>query len=340
MSEGEEHKYKKWGRKELDFLKGNYKDLSDKEIAKELNRTIWSVKNKRVRDGLKKETRWSEEEVNFLKSNYKDMTAKEIADKLGRTEWAIRGKVREMGLKKVKKRTKDEKKFLKKNYPVMENKEIAKKLGRPPYQIRVMASSLGLKKKKLRINSKQREVIEGCLLGDGGLYIARKNAHFYYGSIKQGHTDFISGVLDDVNLEHNTSYNFENSEFQLRTPVSPTLTKMYNNWYENNKKCKISKEFELTPIKLLLWYIGDGSYQSKINRCRIYTKNFNKKRIKNLISQLDFKLRIYEKEHHKGGKMYTIATIKESVDSFFEYINTKYGYPKCYNYKFQEKKNE
>ena len=48
--------------------------------------------------------------------------------------------------------------------------------------------------------------------------------------------------------------------FSLHTDVHDNLTEMYRKWYpESNEYVKlVPKDFELTPISLLHWFMDDG----------------------------------------------------------------------------------
>ena len=83
-----------WTEKEEEYLRNNYKEMMDKEIAEELDRSTDSVAGKRHRMGLWKRETWSREEVKFLKENYDTMTAEEIGEKLGRSKAAVYGKAK------------------------------------------------------------------------------------------------------------------------------------------------------------------------------------------------------------------------------------------------------
>lgn len=231
--------------------------------------------------------RWTKEDLQFLNNHYKNMSYKEIAKELSRTEKAIRNKVYELG----------------------KSKSI----------------------KKIDITKEQKEVIEGCLLGDGYLFIQKKgkNSIFIYETVKKSHIEFIKKILDDVGLE----YKIRKNKNRLATPISPDLTKMYKKWYEDGKKSRIPKDFELTPLKVLLWYIGDGHFYKKI--CVITCPSFERDidRInKQFKEEIGFKLR----KHYSDGKLKALATTVDTTKDFLEYIETEYGYPKCYDYKFPE----
>lgn len=97
----------RWSKKEVEFIKNNYKEMETKELAEHIDQTPRAIRNKLNRLGiylrdLKRGMKynWSEEDIEFLKSNYKDMIDQEIADKLGKSKAIVCNKRLELGLKK------------------------------------------------------------------------------------------------------------------------------------------------------------------------------------------------------------------------------------------------
>lgn len=96
-----------WTTEEKDFLKSNYNNLSAKEIASQLNRTLVSIKNTASRMGITESESmpWSAEEEKYLMENYSRMDINQISGTLRRGKSSVAGKIRRMGLSKRKKST-------------------------------------------------------------------------------------------------------------------------------------------------------------------------------------------------------------------------------------------
>jgi len=102
---------KLWSDEEIEFVRKNYQDMSDEEIAEELNRTASSIRNRRRREDWTKaehnERSWSKDEVAFLRENY---------DELDRKERSVQDKRRRLGLTDSRKWTDSDVEFLRDNW--------------------------------------------------------------------------------------------------------------------------------------------------------------------------------------------------------------------------------
>lgn len=101
-------RYKKkpeWTNAEKEFLRSNYKKLSVKEIANQLDRTVVSIKNTASRMGLgsRENKLWNSEEEKYLSDNYSKSDVNQLSEYLNRAKSSVAGKIRRMGLSKRKK---------------------------------------------------------------------------------------------------------------------------------------------------------------------------------------------------------------------------------------------
>ncbi len=113
-----------WSEADIALLKKLYPNTVNKEIARNLKKSVSSVEKKGSQLGLTKTREfrkeinkknasssnrckiWTDDEIKFLKDNYKELSGKEIAIKLDRSYASIIYKAQQMGLKKNKKRRK------------------------------------------------------------------------------------------------------------------------------------------------------------------------------------------------------------------------------------------
>jgi len=98
--------HKRWTKEEIEFLKQNINNLSYNQLAKKLNRSWSSIRNKTYELGLIKEPKtmpniWDDKKIEFLKKHYLSMTYEELSKHLGICVKAIRRKLSKLGLKKV-----------------------------------------------------------------------------------------------------------------------------------------------------------------------------------------------------------------------------------------------
>jgi hypothetical protein len=93
-----------WKKKELEFLMKNYPEMTAREIAEKLGRSVRAVWSKATKLGITKYPmrKWSVEEEDYLKENYRKMYSRDIAYVLGRTVPAVQGRVKKLGMVKKK----------------------------------------------------------------------------------------------------------------------------------------------------------------------------------------------------------------------------------------------
>jgi len=93
-----------WKKKELEFLMKNYPEMTAREIAEKLGRSVRAVWGKATKLGITKYPmrKWSVEEEDYLKENYRKMYSRDIAYVLGRTVPAVQGRVKKLGMVKKK----------------------------------------------------------------------------------------------------------------------------------------------------------------------------------------------------------------------------------------------
>ena len=154
-------RHKNWTKEDIDYLKKNYSEMTNKDIGKALNRSEGAVSNKAFNlsldNGLigintsKSGLRWSEKDINYLKKHYSDLSLGELAEKLKRSKRAIVNKVKELGIperKEKKEWTDEDTEILKETYGEMSSREIARILDRTVGSVDTRISKLGLPKKK------------------------------------------------------------------------------------------------------------------------------------------------------------------------------------------------
>lgn len=143
-------RWRRWSKDEDLFIVNNYAKISTKMIAKEINRTVSSVRNRASvlrAEGLivSMRGRWSDYENNFLVENCKVMSYQDISRVLGRSRVAVIGKMRYMGLVKNEGWSIEDVNFLKLNYKEMSNREMAKELGKTYFSVQGKVKRLRLR---------------------------------------------------------------------------------------------------------------------------------------------------------------------------------------------------
>lgn len=91
---------KSWSKKDLDYLRDNYKTLSYAEIGETLGKSASAVKSKSAVIGIRVTRSWPIEHVEVLKRDYAIRAAPAIAAELGRSVSSVYGMAKKLGLKK------------------------------------------------------------------------------------------------------------------------------------------------------------------------------------------------------------------------------------------------
>jgi transposase len=162
---------------------------------------------------------------------------------------------------------------LKKIYNNKTQKEIAKKFKCSygtvanrlrKYKIKIKRKGYWLLSKKIKLTQKEKEILNGNLLGDGGLYKHNAvNAHFTISSKYKKYCQYLFNILKSIKfkkikkvIQYNKRTNKFYSRFLLKSKKSPTLTDLHNKWYYYNyriiKKRKIKTYIKNIMLNLKL----------------------------------------------------------------------------------------
>lgn len=89
-----------WIKEEDDFVRENWKNMSDEKIGELIGRTARAVKHRRnaVLGLHRRDEPWSNEEEKFLEESYGGMETRKISEALDRSPKAVRRKAHELGL--------------------------------------------------------------------------------------------------------------------------------------------------------------------------------------------------------------------------------------------------
>ena len=177
-------------------------------------------------------------------------------------------------------------------------------------------------KESLRLNSKQRSLIIGSLLGDGTMRLGKgaQNVNFKveHGLVQKKYVDWKYQILKPfVFTEPKMSYRYDEKgnkyekSWWFRTIRHPLFTEIYKKFYKregykNGKKIipfEIKKE--LTPFALAVWIMDDGSYSK--DKIDISTYSFSSPEIiflqKCFKNIFNIQIRYY-RDRDKGYRMY------------------------------------
>lgn len=176
----------------------------------------------------------------------------------------------------------------------------------------------------------QNEMLDGLLLGDGGLQCrSRFSARYGHSDKHEEYLLYLKKLMPfKCNILSATSrkkYTF----FRLTTLDYIELKHEFDRWYINGEK-HVPEDVHITPESIYHWYTGDGTYSAR-GYFYLAANGFTKNECEYLIEKLrDIDI------HATYQKCGNIWIRKRSIERFFDTIGACRC--KCYNYKFPIKK--
>jgi len=181
------------------------------------------------------------------------------------------------------------------------------------------------------------DIIDGLVIGDASIGLSNNNKTARL-SISGKYKEFIvycRGLVESFKPSEVKYYNGEKGEgtWSFYTKFHPDLGKMYFRWYNNGIK-DVPPDINLSPITILLWYLGDGSI-SAINgdhsrSLKFSTNSFSREAIENILVKKMLELGIEASRVDKSNQLFIKTS---SIVSLINYIG-KNPPVKCYSYKF------
>lgn len=115
-----------------------------------------------------------------------------------------------------------------------------------------------------RLSHRQLEIVEGLLMSDGSIPDdGNDRLRFELGMVNTEFLKWVDTELQNVSTGIRTA---SGNKQQVSTLRTPTFAKIRNRWYQDgNKKFPIVNP---TPLRLKMWYIGDGHLQQTEGRPR------------------------------------------------------------------------
>lgn len=194
-------------------------------------------------------------------------------------------------------------------------------------------------------------VLNGCLLGDGGLSCQNKESDDSFpvltvSTIHYDHAIWLANQLFSKNPESRVKerrnhgfFNPKGNIFRVTTITHESLVPVFKSWYpkSNNFNKIIPEDIEIDEKMLLHWYLGDGySYIVNNKKCKnpyrvrvqFATQSFSKNELEMFCEMVKskFGLKLYPRLHQRHGKIkgtgYHVE-LSESIDQvslFFDII--------------------
>lgn len=170
---------------------------------------------------------------------------------------------------------------------------------------------------KEKLTDTQRQLLVGTLLGDGSLYLNKRNTNarlkIQHSEKDKDYLKFKHAILENFvtgkvirERKSNKKTGKDYSSLLFITTTHPEFTKFYKLLYRRKKKVVIADVLrKLTPFGLSIWIMDDGYYNKKHKFMDLYTMNFSYK--EHLLMQNWFKERygiLPKIDYHKQAGKY------------------------------------
>lgn len=182
------------------------------------------------------------------------------------------------------------------------------------------------------LTSRQKYILVGSILGDGGVYKPQKssNANYY---IKQSekfvkYVDWLFGELKNL-CPSSVKRRKDNGQFYFYSSHLDDMTKLQETFYKNRKKIVPDniKDLLTSPLSLAVWFMDDGTldYRYK-DHCAFHlcTNCFTREETKKLIEVLKDNFGIVASLHYtlcRGKRHPRIYIGSKGRDQFIKLIS-------------------
>jgi hypothetical protein len=207
------------------------------------------------------------------------------------------------------------------------------------FNIPIRSSTEHLTNKPIELRGELVEIINGHLLGDGCIPLARRdinnektNCHFSFVSKYHNYVKLVAENLKTLEpkiFKTKQNVKFPQDDFYTPTTTYQLHTKrllsrsLRDKWYPNGIKA-IPKDIKLTPLTCLYWYIDDGSLEKVGGRIQLSTMSFKEIELITLIlPQLEKILNAESGEikiYIERGRYPKIHIPRRFVERFLNYI--------------------
>ena len=187
------------------------------------------------------------------------------------------------------------------------------------------------------------EWVDGLMMGDGYVNFTREgyvSCRYRLDSSSKEWVQYGMSKLKDYEPNGITTYNkitekTPNPIWVSQTLMHPDINSQAVRWYSGpNRTKKIPFDVRITPISVMLWYLGDGSFHYEPNGnmsiLRLATCAFDKKDLNEIIIP---KLKSQHIECDADNSKNDIYIHAESIKDFFNFIGWKSPIA-CYDHKF------
>jgi hypothetical protein len=179
----------------------------------------------------------------------------------------------------------------------------------------------------------QHEVIEGDLLGDGGIYKPRATPYFYHGSQDQEFTEHLKSVLPfdwkkdfiqppGPRMIRGAVSQSKKGLWRISTLADLTLMNYWERWYSPKGVKHLPADFRVTPTTLRYFFYGDGTSSPHGNglvEVALCVEGFTQDDAQSLKAKLQAEGLVFGTK--RSGKGFRLRCSRiDHVHAFFDYI--------------------
>ncbi len=172
--------------------------------------------------------------------------------------------------------------------------------------------------KQLAFTAYEREVMAGCLIGDGSLQKAGKQyrLRIEHAACHKQYVEWKYAQLQRFCINQ-PQYCRAHDSYRFGTVGHSEITRMRYAWYAFDKQ--IVKNFRLTPLMAAIWFMDDGTKHRKTVNFSVH--NFSAESIKVLCQQLQsYNVETTVNSDSKGSRLY----VRQKSYSAFETLIKPY----------------
>lgn len=195
----------------------------------------------------------------------------------------------------------------------------------------ILICMAGKSNEPLVFSEREREFLEGALLGDGHVTKPRgQSCQFSYTTSKRSHAEYVheqlkrmvvneckDGPVESHTYDERTEKTY--TSYRVRAICNLSFYHLRNRWYPEGKKV-VPSDVELTPLTMLLWYIGDGALltPNRSQYIKLCTNGFPKDNIEQVLLP---KMQQYEASLVKSTpSQWWIYIPRRKIETFLSFI--------------------
>ncbi len=193
------------------------------------------------------------------------------------------------------------------------------------------------------MNENTIEWIDGLMLGDGNIDFSKpsfQGARIRLGVaeiewVKYGISQLEPYSPREPQPYHKITERCPSQIWTSQTLTHPDIVTQAVRWYGGiNQTKKIPSDVRITPISVMLWYLGDGSFHyepdGNMSQLRLATCAFDRKDLEEIVIP---KLKAYNIDCYVDDYKNDVHITSDSIKDFFNFIGWKSPIA-CYDHKF------